>query len=148
VGLRNRSLAIIGALSLVVAVAACSGSSTPSPQPDAEAAVCSALQTWSDEMRAFTSLDPTTASAEDVAAQRDAITAAWADVQSSMAGVEAADEAAVEAGWATLEAALKDIPTDVPVADAISGVKAAAEPLKTAYKEMADGMGCAIATPY
>jgi hypothetical protein len=36
----------------------------------------------------------------------------------------------------------------VPIADAISGVKTAAEPLKAAYKEMADGMGCAIVTPY
>ena len=36
----------------------------------------------------------------------------------------------------------------MPIADAIAGVKTAAEPLKTAYKEMADGLGCNIATPY
>ena len=62
--------------------------------------------------------------------------------------ISSADAAAVEAGWASLEAALKDIPTDVPIAQAITGVKAAAVPLKAAYREMADGMGCAIATPY
>ena len=146
--LRNRSIAVIGALSLVVALSACSGGATPTPQADAEAAVCTALQVWSDEMRQFVALDASTATADDVAAQRDAVTAAWDDVKSSMTDVESADAAAVEAGWATLEAALKDIPTDVPVADAIAGVKAAAEPLKAAYKEMADGMGCKIATPY
>jgi hypothetical protein len=146
--LRSRSLAAIAALSLAVVVGACSGAATPSPQPDAEAATCTALQAWSDEMRALTALDPTTATADDVAAQRDAVTAAWADVQASLADVSAADKAAVEAGWADLEAALKDIPSDVPVADAINGVKEAAAPLKAAYKEMADGMGCAIVTPY
>ena len=146
--LRNRSIAVIGALSLVVALSACSGGATPTPQADAEAAVCTALQVWSDEMREFVALDASTATADDVAAQRDVVTAAWDDVKSSMTDVESADAAAVEAGWATLEEALKDIPTDVPVADAIAGVKAAAEPLKATYKEMADGMGCKIATPY
>jgi len=147
-GLRSRSLAIIGALSLAIVVGACSGGATPSPQPAAEAATCTALQGWSDEMRAFAALDPATASAEDVAAQRDAVTTAWDAVQASLTDVGASDKAAVEAGWAGLEAALKSIPSDVPIADAIDGVKAAAVPLQAAYKEMADGMGCAIATPY
>jgi hypothetical protein len=138
----------MAALSLAVVVGACSGGATPSPQPDAEAAVCTALQVWSDEMRALVALDPATASAEDVAAQRDAITSAWDDVQASLTDVKASDKAAVEAAWAGLQAALQNIPTDVPIADAISGITAAAEPLKVAYKEMADGMGCAIATPY
>jgi ABC-type transport system substrate-binding protein len=146
--LRSRSLAIIGALSLVVVVGACSGGATPSPQPAAEAATCSALQAWSNEMKAFTSLDPATATADDVAAHRDAVATAWDAVQASLADVKASDKAAVEAGWAALEAALKNISKDVPVAEAINGVKAAAVPLKSAYKEMADGMGCAIATPY
>ena len=146
--LRSRSLAVIGALSLAIVVGACSGGATPSPQPDAEAATCTALQAWSDEMRAFAALDPATASADDVAAQRDAVTTAWDAVQASLTDVKASDKAAVEAGWAGLQAALKDIPSDVPIADAINGVKAAAVPLKAAYKEMADGMGCAIVTPY
>jgi hypothetical protein len=147
-GLRSRSLAIIGALSLVVVVGACSGGATPSPQPAAEAATCTALQAWSDEMRAFAALDPATATADDVAAQRDAVTTAWDAVQASLTDVKASDKAAVEAGWAALQAALKNIPTDVPIADAINGVKAAAVPLKAAYKEMANGMNCAIVTPY
>jgi hypothetical protein len=147
-GLRSRSLAIIGALSLVVVVGACSGGATPSPQPAAEAATCTALQAWSDSMRAFAALDPKTATAADVAAQRDAVTTAWDAVQASLTDVKASDKAAVEAAWAALQAALKNIPTDVPIADAINGVKAAAVPLKAAYKEMADGMGCMIATPY
>jgi hypothetical protein len=146
--LRSRSLAIFGALSLAIVVGACSGGSTPSPQPAAEAATCAALQAWSDEMRAFTALDPATASADDVAAQRDAVATAWDEVQASLTDVKASDKAAVEAGWAALQAALNNIPSDVPIADAINGVKAAAVPLKAAYKEMADGMGCTIATPY
>jgi hypothetical protein len=99
-------------------------------------------------MRKLTDLDPATASAEDVQAQADVVSNAWDDVKTAMEGVTVADQAAVEAGWASLETALKNIPTDVPIADAIAGIKTAAEPLKAAYKEMADGLGCKIATPY
>jgi hypothetical protein len=145
---RHRLAALVAAGSIALVVAACGAAATPTPQGDAEAAVCSAIQTWSDEMRQFVGLEAGTASVEDVQAQRDVVTQAWADVKTALGGVESADEAAVEAGWASLEAALKDIPTDVPVADAIAGVKAAAESLKSAYTEMADGLGCKIATPY
>jgi hypothetical protein len=145
---RHRLATLVAAGTIAVVVAACGAAATPTPQGDAEAAVCSSLQTWSDEMREFVALDASSASAEDVQAQRDVVTQAWADVKTALGGVESADEAAVEAGWATLEAALKDIPTDVPIADAIAGVQAAAEPLKSAYREMADGLGCAVVTPY
>ena len=99
-------------------------------------------------MRAFAALDPKTVTADDIAAQRDSVTTAWDAVQSSLTDVKASDKAAVEAAWAGLQAALKNIPSDVPIADAINGVKAAAVPLKAAYTEMANGMGCAIVTPY
>jgi len=145
---RRRLATLVVAGSIALVVAGCGAAATPTPQGDAEAAVCSAVQTWSDEMRALVGLDVSSASVEDVEAQRDVVTQAWADVKTALGGIEVADEAAVEAGWASLEAALKDIPTDVPIADAIAGVKAAAEPLKSAYKEMADGLGCKIATPY
>jgi hypothetical protein len=145
---RHRLATLVAAGAIAIVVAACGAAPTPTPQADAEAAACSAIQTWSDEMQAFVALDASSASAEDVAAQRGVVTQAWSDVKAALAGVPDANTAAVEAGWASLEAALKDIPTDVPIADAIAGVKAAAEPLKSAYREMADGLGCAIVTPY
>ncbi len=147
-GLRNRSIFAVGILSVALAVAACGGGATASPQADAEQAACAAIQTWSDEMRQFTALDASSASIEDVQAQAKAVEDAWADVKASMDTVEAADEAAFLAAGATLEAALKDFSTDVPVADAIGQVKTAAEPLKAAYGEVADGLGCALVTPY
>jgi len=146
--IRQLSMLAAGVLAATLALAACSGSATPTPQGDAEAAVCTALQTWSDEMRAFEGLDSSTASIEDVQAQRDKVSAAWNDVKTALAGVSTADQAAVQAGGEALSAALKDLPTDVPVAEAIAGVKTAAEPLKAAYQEMGNGMGCTFVTPY
>ena len=147
-GIRQRSVLVTGALSVALAVAACGGGATASPQADAEQAACAAIQTWSDEMRQFAALDASSASIEDVQAQADAVEEAWADVKTSMDNVEAADEAAFLAAGAELEAALTDFSTDVPVADAIDEIKTAADPLKAAYGEVADGLGCTIVTPY
>ena len=147
-GIRQRSILVMGALSVALAVAACGGGATASPQADAEKAACDAIQTWSDAMRQFAALDASSASIEDVQAQADVVEEAWADVKTSMDNVEAADEAAFLAAGAELEAALTDFSTDVPVADAIDEIKTAADPLKAAYGEVADGLGCAIATPY
>jgi hypothetical protein len=146
--MRMRFWPVAAALAAVALVSACSGAATPTPQSDAEAAVCTALQTWSDEMRTLTNLDATTTSIDDAKAQAEKVSTAWGDVKTALAGVNAADKAAVEAGGDALVAAINAFPTDVPVAEAIAAVKTAAEPLKTAYTEMANGMGCKLATPY
>ena len=69
-------------------------------------------------------------------------------MKASLEGVEAADAAAVEAGKTAVETAIDSFPTDAPIADAVEGVRTAADPMRDAYLEMADGLGCAIATPF
>ena len=147
--MESRTRLVLAAIAVATAlvVAACDIGATPTPQSDAEAAVCDALQVWSDEMNALEDLS-TSDSIEEFQAQADVVAAAWDDVKVALEGVESADRAAVEAGGEALAAALGDFSTDVPVTEAWAELQAAAEPLKAAYKEMADGMSCAIATPY
>lgn len=146
--LRSRISTIVAGLSLALVVAACGATATPVPQEDAEAATCAAIQAFSDELRALYSLDPASASIEDYQAQREVVTDSWDAVTASLEGVEAADAAAVEAGRTAVETAIGNFPTDAPVADAVEGVRTAADPMRDAYLEMADGLGCAIATPF
>lgn len=145
---RPKLTAIVVAGAFALVVAACSGGATPTPQEDAEAATCTAIQTFSDELRALYSLDPASASVEDYQAQRTVVVDSWDAVKASLEDVEAADAAAVEAGKTAVEEAIKGFPTDAPVADAVEGVRTAADPMRDAYLEMADGLGCTIATPF
>ena len=142
---RPAPLLAVAALSLVLA--ACGGAATPIPQSDAEAATCTAIQVLNDEVRELSGLDASSASIEDYKAQRLVVTQAWDDVQASLTGVEAANSAAVEAGREAVEAALTDIPTDVPIADALAAAKAATDQLRSAFREMADGLGCTLVMP-
>jgi hypothetical protein len=144
----QRPAAILAVAALALVIAACGGAATPIPQSEAEAATCAALQAFNDEVRELAGLDPSTASIEDWKAQRLVVSQAWDDVQASLPGLEAANSAAVEAGQEAVEAALTDIPTDVPISDAIAAAKAATDQLRSAFQEMADGLGCAIVTPY
>jgi hypothetical protein len=134
------------ACAAVLALGACNAG-TPS-QPEAEAATCAAIQVWSDEMRTLTSMDATNATLDEVKAQRSVVQSAWAEVRDAYADVEGADTAALEEGAALLEQALRNIPSGVPVQDVIANLKIASVPLQVAYREVADGLGCAIATPY
>jgi hypothetical protein len=139
-------LALALACAAVLALAACNAG-TPS-QAEAEAATCDALQVWSDEMRTLTSMDATNATLDEVKAQRSTVQSAWAEVKDAYADVDGADTAALQEAAALFERALQNIPSGVPVADVIANLKIAAVPLQAAYREVADGLGCVIATPY
>ena len=171
-------LVTFGLLSVSLALAACTGTASTSPsaevqgattepsagsesaapasesaapasgQAGAEAQACTAIQTWSDDMRALVAMDASTASVEDVQAQVDKIKASWEGIKASLETVDATDEDAVREAGKTLETGIDNFQTDVPMADAIAGVKTAAQPLKDSYAEMADGLGCTIQNPY
>lgn len=133
------------ALGIVAAatIAACSGSATPPPSQDAaEAAVCASLATFRTSVEGLTTLDPKTATKEDVTNQRNEIRAAWDDVQLNMTTLEEADKAALATAWTSLGAALDAIPSDTPVADYLPDAQKAASDVKGTYAEIYDGISC------
>ena len=99
-------------------------------------------------MRALTTMDTNTASVDDVKAQVIKIKTAWSDVKKSLQEVDAADEQAMADAGKDLETAVDNVQTDVPVAQMVDSVQTAAEPIRNAYKEMANGLGCTLQNPY
>jgi hypothetical protein len=164
---RNGTFGALGLLAVSLVLGACTGSNpgatqdvlgeTAGPvgtgaaatgQAGAEADACAAIQTWSDQMRALTEIDPATASVDDVRAQLDAIKTSWQDIKTSLSDVTAADKDAVVQAGDSLETAIDNVSTDEPITQMVDGVKSAADPLKQSYQEMANGLGCTINNPY
>ena len=140
-GTRMRAgAAIVVAAALTVAIAGC----TPQQetQASAEAGLCGALAAFGSSVDALTALDPQTASIENVQAARDDIEAAWNDVVASAGDVSEADQAALEDAWDGVRQSIDDFPTDVPVADGLTQVQAAAADVQSAREEMENGVGC------
>jgi hypothetical protein len=126
-------------LAAMSAIGACQ--SAPS-QPAAEAAVCASLAALGGAVDDFAALTPGTASVDDVKAAKDAIGTAWNGVRGAVSALAEADAAAVDTAWNGLSQAVDDIPSDVPIDQAISTVKPAADDVRTAYGEMRNGLGC------
>jgi hypothetical protein len=172
---RNTALAALGPLTLALALGACTGSASPgatqgvagetsvalpsasegaagsaaaSGQTAAEAKACDAIQTWSDEMHKLGAIDTTTASVDDVKAQVLAIKNAWASVKTALQDVSVADKQAVEDAGKGLETAVDNVQTNVPIAQMVDSVQSAAEPLRSVYQQMDNGLGCTLQSPY
>jgi hypothetical protein len=137
-----------GASATSSAASSASPSGTMTLQGAAEASACSAFQSLGDEMRALAALDPAVASKDDVSAQVEKVRVAWFDVKSSLQAVNQADDTALREAGRGLETAIDDFATDVPLTEAMGTVRAAAEPVRVAYKNMADGLGCTLTNPY
>ena len=145
-----RRLAAAGAaLALVVALAGCGAASpTPMTQAQAEQSTCAAIQTLSDELRAFAALDPASTPVKVIGTQRAAVAAAWEQLKYSYQQIETANTAALATAGDALEATINAFDKNAPIAGEIDKIKAAAQPLKAAYQQLANGLGCQIATPY
>ena len=130
------------AAALVLALGLVAACTPASDQPSAEQALCDALAAFNDSVQAITDLDPATDSVEDLQAAADAAQEQWAAVQTAVAAVDEADEAAVEAAWTDLAQQIGDFSTDVPVSDAIAEVGAGVDEVQGAYEEMSNGLGC------
>jgi hypothetical protein len=141
----SRTRLVMSAIGIVAAaiVSGCAGTAaTPSTQAGAEEAFCADLAALGDAVESFIALDPTIASVEDVQAARDAIGDARATVQASGAGIEGADQAALDAAWTGLDQAVTNIPTDIPISEALGTVQVAADDVRAANQEIRDGVSC------
>ena len=138
---RTRFFAAMG-LGLVLAVAtACTEQES---QPSAEAAVCASVAAFGTAVQDFRDLDPATASIEDVQAARDDIQAAWDQVKSENTDLSEANEAAVDEAWNGVAQSIDDLSSDEPIEDGLASVQAAAGDVQTAFREIADGLGCTV----
>jgi hypothetical protein len=127
----------------ILTLSACgSFGATPSTQAGAEGALCANLTALGDSVEAFIALEVSSASMEDVEAARDEVADAWATVKESTDAIEDADEAALEAAWGALQQSITDMPTDVPISEALGAVRASAQGVRTAYQEIRDGVDC------
>jgi hypothetical protein len=134
-----RSATPVAAMLVILAVAGCT---TDQSQASAEADLCDSLAEFGDAVQALDDLDASTASVDDIRAARSTMEAAWDLVVVDAAAVSAADQEALESAWTDLADAVDAIPTDQPVEDALDTIDPAKAEVRSAYEEMANGVGC------
>jgi len=137
---QRRFLSAIGVGLVLLMATACTDQQES--QPSAEAAVCTGVAALGTALQDLRDLDPASASIEDVEAARDDVQAAWDQVKAEATDLNEADEAAVDDAWNGVAQSIDDFPNDEPIEDGLASVQDATGEVQTAYREMADGLGC------
>ena len=107
--------------------------------------LCASLKTLDSSLTTLTGLDPSTASKSQYQDDVTAVQDDWDQVKSDAQDVQNADTGQLDSAWDSFSSAVKDVPNDASVQDALNDVTGAAQGLQTAAKSTASQLtNCSI----
>jgi len=111
-------------------------------KPEATSALCGSLAALESSVQALLALDPGTASKDEYQADVSAIEDDWNQVESDAQDVENAPTGDLDSAWDDFESAVKDVPDDSSVSDALDDVSQSAQALVSTAKSTASELDC------
>jgi hypothetical protein len=137
----KRTLACMGAV-LVASFGAAACGDDDSSQATAEKQLCTSLEgfgTALDQVEGVQLRDPQ-ANAQNISVKR--VVATWSGVEQSAKDINEADANALSSSLDGLEKAVDDLPSGLTVAEAKAQLQAPIDAVKSALKEMRNGVQC------
>jgi hypothetical protein len=128
----------IGLAVLVGLAGARGGDSSASAQQN----LCSSLSTLESSTQALVALDPSTASKDDYQSDLATVQSDWKQVTSDASAAASDTMNTLDDAWDTFEQAVKAVPDDASVSDAISAVQQSGQALVSTTKSTLSGVGC------
>ena len=104
--------------------------------------LCSSLSSLESSITSLTSLDTSTATKTDYQTDVTAVQDDWNQVKSDAQDVQDASTGDLDSAWNSFESAVKDVPSDASVSDAVNDVTQSAEQLKSAAQSTAASVNC------
>jgi len=104
--------------------------------------LCSSLTALQASLKSLTNLDPTTASKSDYQSDLDAVRSAWNQVQGDSQDVKNAPMESLDNAGNAFESAVRNVPNDASVSDAIGDVTQSADQLVAAAQSTAASIHC------
>lgn len=109
---------------------------------EAAASLCSSLQSLGSSLNTLTSLDPATATKGEFNSDVDAVQNDWNSVKSDAEDVQNASMGSLDSAWNNFENAVKSIPDDASVSDAVNAITQSANEFKTTAQTTAASVNC------
>jgi hypothetical protein len=109
---------------------------------EATAGLCTSLQGLDSSLKTLTSLDPGTATADELNTDVSAVQSSWNTVKSSAQDVQNASMGSLDSAWDSFSSAVKDIPNASSVSDAVTSVQQAGQQLESTAKSTASSINC------
>ena len=109
---------------------------------DAVSSLCESLKTLDASVKNLTSLDPSSASKSQYQADVTAVQDDWNQVKSDAQAVQNAPTGDLDSAWDDFESAVKSVPDDSSVSDALDDVSQSAQALVSTAKSTASELDC------
>lgn len=127
-------------LAVLVGLAGARGSGGNSE--NAQANLCSSLNSLESSTQALVGLSPQSASKADYQSAVATVQSNWQAVGSDASAVASSTMNALNSAWDTFDQAVNDIPSDATVSDAIGNVQTSGKALVSTTKSTISGLGC------
>jgi hypothetical protein len=103
---------------------------------------CASLTGLGSSLKTLTSLDPSSATKDELNTDVNAVQSSWTQVQSAAQGVQNASMGSLDSAWNSFESAVKNIPNASSVSDATTSVQQAGQQLESTAKSTAASINC------
>ncbi len=109
---------------------------------EATTTLCSSLSSLESSVKSLTSLDPSTASKSEYQSDVSAVESDWDQVKTDAQAVQNAPTGDLDSAWDSFESAVKDVPNDASVSDALNEVSQSAQELASTAQTTASSVNC------
>jgi hypothetical protein len=117
------------------------GTRNEESKTDAVSALCSSLKALDTSVTNLTNL-PSTATKSDYQNDVNAVQSDWSTVKTDAQAVQDAPTGDLDSAWDSFTSALKNVPSDASVQDAVSDISQSAQGLVSAAQSTASQINC------
>ncbi len=109
---------------------------------EATSTLCGSLKTLETSIETLVNIDTSTATKSEFQSDVDAVQTAWDQVKTDAQDVQDASTGDLDSAWDDFESAVKDVPNDASVQDAVNDVTQSADELESTAKSTASSINC------
>jgi hypothetical protein len=111
-------------------------------QAVAEDQFCRSLDNLSSSIQSLTSLDPASATDDDLQSDVSAVESAWDDVKSDAQSLSSVNMNSLDSAWSDFESAVKSVPDSASVSDAEQTISDSAKGLESTVQSNVQSYDC------
>lgn len=132
---------VCGGIAAAVAIGVLGTRNEPS-KSDAVSTLCGSLKNLDTSVKTLTGLDPSTATKSEYQTDVQAVQNDWATVKSDAQNVQSAQMGSLDSAWDSFDSAVKNVPNDASVSDALNSITASAQTLASTAQSTASSLNC------
>jgi len=135
-------IVFIGAGAVLAVLIGVLGTRNEESKTEAVNNLCSSVKTLTSSVQSLTGLDPNSASKNEYQSDVSTVESDWNQVKTDFQDVQNAPSGDLDSAWNSFTSAVKDVPSDASVSDALNDISQSAQGLVSAAQSTASSLSC------